>query len=95
MIGMYIDVQEFSFSFRDLYNHIKRISEENHLFQKEYNVEYTFIGLRNDVVQLITKYLRERIWNKELMIDFSNRDMHSMHSNDDYWGYRVNNIYMA
>lgn len=81
--------QDISFSFRDFYNHIKRRLEENDYLQKEHNVEYSSIELRFDVIQSINKFLWDKIWAKQLMIDFSNRNVFGRYSNDDYMFVRV------
>lgn len=89
IISDFIEKRELSFSFKELSNHIKRVAEENNYFEKERYVEYTSIELRHDVVQLINEFLWNMIWNKELMIDFSNKNIYGMHSNDDFMFIKV------
>lgn len=70
IIESYIETSEGSFSYKDLYNYIKRIAIENNYFEKEPNTEYSQIELLNTDAQTINLILWEKIWNKTLIIDF-------------------------
>lgn len=70
IIKGYIDNTEGSFSFRELYNYVKNIAEKNNYFDKEENTEYSQIELLNCDIQIINRVIWEKIWKKELIIDF-------------------------
>jgi hypothetical protein len=70
IIEDYIEKNENSFSFKELYNYIKHIANENNYFDKEPNTEYSQIELLSVDVQTVNLIIWEKIWNKTLIIDF-------------------------
>ena len=71
LIGKYIsDNGEFSYS--QLCNHILSLADKENMLDKQPYTSYSQITLTyNDIIR-INKYLWERIWDKEIMILFTN-----------------------
>lgn len=69
IINQSIDECEDNFSFINLCNQIKPKVE----FEKEFNTEYSAIDFNGLDLDFINGVIWEQIWDKELMIDLTNR----------------------
>nr|WP_321377904.1 hypothetical protein [uncultured Bacteroides sp.] len=70
-----------SFSFKSLCQDFKGKAEQENLFKKEANTEYSNIELNSEAIISINKIIWDKIWNKELIIDLY-ADTYHQYPND-------------
>jgi len=84
LINSFVKERNASFTFNDLYHHLKSKAKANDYLKKESNVVYRSFEFSGDVIESMSKMLWDLIWEKKLMIDFSTGSTYGMQSDKDF-----------
>lgn len=85
LINIYFNEDGY-YSYKSLCAYILNKAKENNKLDKEPNTEYSDIEISLFDADRITKILWNKIWNKEIYIDFYDNPYTSRYNNDFHFG---------